>query len=252
MTKKNIIIVGYPKSGTTWLVRLVAELISCPVYGDWGFETTEALYKEGSDRDSVYQCFKSHHTYVELQKASELKIHKIIYIVRDPRDIVISGVHYFNFKRTLFSKMSKFSKATTLLNKTISNKEKKKQMILSVLNGSETVNTWHKNSWQKHYSTYLNKNILFVKYEDLIDSPEIEGKNILNYLKISVPETHIKKSIEKQSFQNKKLEIINSNDKQLKKLLRQGKYGYWKKEFSKKEILLFKNKLKNNQDFYQF
>ena len=38
MSKKNIIIVGYPKSGTSWLSRLVAELIQCEFLGDWGYD----------------------------------------------------------------------------------------------------------------------------------------------------------------------------------------------------------------------
>ena len=30
---KKIIIVGYPKSGNTWLTRLTADLVGCPVEG---------------------------------------------------------------------------------------------------------------------------------------------------------------------------------------------------------------------------
>ena len=31
--KNNIVIAGYPKSGNTWLTRLVAEVLKCPVVG---------------------------------------------------------------------------------------------------------------------------------------------------------------------------------------------------------------------------
>ncbi len=119
--KKNIIIVGYPKSGTTWLSRLVAELVSCPLQGDWGFEDLNAPYKEGQNRTSEFQVFKSHHTFQEIKSASNLDIHKIIYIIRDPRDVVISGVHYFNFLPKLLAEKQKSSKINRFLIKTYNN-----------------------------------------------------------------------------------------------------------------------------------
>lgn len=222
--KKNIIIVGYPKSGTTWLSKLVAELINCPLKGNWGFSNINDGFTEGDHRISNYNCYKSHHSFNQISKVEEKEIHKIIYIIRDPRDVVISGLHFFNFS-------SKF-------NKIIPNQYKKKKMINAILNGDKKINDWLSLSWEKHVSSYFDKNILFLKYEDLLDSPLTECKKIFNYIdNIEISKKEVLQSIKKQSFNTIKAKKEVHN-------LRIGSKQYWKKEFTKNEKILFINSLK--------
>jgi hypothetical protein len=94
----DVIIVGYPKSGNTWVTRLVAELIGCPVVGFLDYDDQPEIAREGLNRRSDYQCFKSHHQLHELCDI-DTNTKKIIYVVRDPRDVCISGAHYFHFER---------------------------------------------------------------------------------------------------------------------------------------------------------
>ncbi len=256
MVKQNIIVAGYPKSGTTWLSRLVAELVSCPLQGDWGFEELDAPYKEGLEKESKFQVFKSHHTFQEIENASKLEIYKIIYIIRDPRDVVVSGSYYFSFLPKLLAEKRGNLNINRILKKTynrlVSNKEKKRQMIDAVLNGNKKINPWFASSWKEHFIAYLDTGVLTIKYEDLINSPEFESQKILDYLGIEKNENHIKNSVAHQSFQNRKLNDSGKKDSHQKKLLRKGTSGNWKKEFTKEEITLFRNKLKDINSLYNF
>jgi hypothetical protein len=251
MNKKNVIIAGYPKSGTTWLSRLVAELIVCPLIGDWGFENMRPPFSEGMDRGSEYQCFKSHHTYEEISQASDLPIHKIIYIVRDPRDVVISGAHYFQFTPSIVNFLI-FGPFRRILYRLTSKKEKKKQMIKAVLKGNASINQWLTSSWKSHYEGYLKDDVLVVRYEDLLKTPFKECNRISTFLSIPVKKDHIAECIHIQSFQNKKNEKMSMNQGHFKELLRKGSSGYWKEDFSDQDIEQFKNVFKDLELPYEF
>jgi hypothetical protein len=58
---KNIIVIGYPKSGCTWATRLVAELVGCPVAGFWQSRRKEIAI-EGEERVSDLSLPTNHIT----------------------------------------------------------------------------------------------------------------------------------------------------------------------------------------------
>jgi len=249
--KKNIIVVGYPKSGTNWLSRLVAELLQCNFLGDWGFETVNASSIKRENSVSEFQVYKSHHIQNEIENASDKKVYKIIYIIRDPRDIVISGAHFFNFSSPLGSFFKKF-RLNNLL-KDLSFEKKKKKMIRAILYGNNKNKTfWLGVPWSLHYKDYLKKEVLFIKYEDLLKNPENELESILNYLDLKVNYQHIKESIRNQSFQKRQKEVLQQEHKNLIKLVRKGSSGYWKNEFTEEEKKMFKLKLKDSNNLYNF
>ena len=100
--KKKIIIAGYPKSGNTWLTRLVANLVDCPVAGFWGSDHDE-IASEGASRMSEFECYKAHQTYEDLIQCSDWSGDcSVIYIIRDPRDVALSGANFFRFYRFYF------------------------------------------------------------------------------------------------------------------------------------------------------
>ena len=248
--KKNILIAGYPKSGTNWLSRLVAEVLQCNFNGDWGFDTKNASRLIFENTNSEYQVFKSHHFFSDIKTASKEPIYKIIYIVRDPRDIVISGTYFFNFNSLLIKVLNKLSLG--FIKSDLSFIKKKKKMINAVLYGDYKITPWLALSWEKHVTAYITNDIYFIKYEDLLDNTEKEIQKLIAYLNLNIANDQIEKSVKKQCFENRKKEVVTLKHKNLNKLVRKGSQGYWKNNFTEKEKNLFKEELNNKIEYYYF
>ena len=111
MSKRKIIVMGFPKSGNTWLARLLAEVFDCPSRGYLFSKDGKDPVIEGLNRQSGIEVYKSHHTCdidnLKLFKKSDIKLDNCIYIVRDIRDLTeyivrdirdltVSAAFYFN------------------------------------------------------------------------------------------------------------------------------------------------------------
>ena len=125
------------------------------------------LYKE-----NVF-FFKTHNIFSNknmLNFTNENITRSVIYIVRDPRSVLISKTHHFNFN-------SQNESLKYMINET-------RFSLGSKIKGSfpEIISSWgsHYKSWKK----FINETGLglIVKYENLVNSPEAEFKKILNHL----------------------------------------------------------------------
>ena len=147
---------------------------------------------------------KTHHAYWQNEKYKFTDVQTtlgVIYIVRDPRNVITSLKNHFNFDN--YNEALKF-----LLDdrKVIGIKNSKREADLPHI-----ISSWknHFNSWKK-----MSKNYLLIKYENLINSPETEFQKITNYLEKLLNKKFEKKkfldAIEKSNFDNlKKKEKAN-------------------------------------------
>lgn len=244
--KKQIVIVGYPKSGSTWLTRLVAHLVDCPVKNLWGVADNvyEDFAVEGKQRLSDFVCYKSHHPFDEFSCLVNNDDFFLIYIIRDPRDVIVSAANYLNFPGPQRIRQLACSVPTGLRwynlifeNNIYKNERYRMTKMLDVLLfGSKEVYRWCELPWVEHVFGYLRNGVFFVRYEDLLkDAPRV-GRSILEYLGVDVSDEWIEDSIRAQSFSVRKSEFISHGDIVRASHLREGKQGCWKKKMSTRMV----------------
>ena len=234
LSVKNILVVGYPKSGCTWATRLVAELVGCPVAGFWRSGKKE-IATEGADRPSDFRCYKSHHQYSELGLDPNDGETRVVYILRDPRDIALSAASYFTFyrraaSRRFFERHGRLRKLYlhTLYPLFAGRNYRLARMTDALLHGDATVHDWCRVSWLEHFRPYRDAAAPVVRYEDLLDRPHEEAAKILRHLGLERPDAAIASAVANQSFANRKQAFLQAGEKGQAKFLRVGKSGQWR------------------------
>ena len=259
---------SYPKSGNTW-VRSFLTSILYSIEGNINFNDLNKLggqyplrsqfknfVKDFNNIDEIKnewintqdflnldnktKFFKTHHVNCKIGSSSFTDLNNtlgIIYIVRDPRNIITSIMYHFSKKSYQEAKKFIFDENRWLGIVKETNK-KASNVDLPTLIGS----------WKTHYNSWkiVNKNFLLIKYEELLLNPDNEFKKIIEYLKnlieINVDNQKFKKAIKACSFQNlKSLEdkkgfsesILDKKSNSKKKFFNLGPNNDWKKLLDK-------------------
>jgi len=262
-------IASYPKSGNTWIrsflcsyffLDLDKESFSFDVLRHMPVFPNKKLFNAfGSNPKNLQELAKS---WIQVQKkinlnkkVNFLKTHNAfgnykkhhftdkintlgaIYIVRDPRDVLVS-----------YSKHMKKSISETL-------KLIQDDNHIGFLEDKEGVIGDIRGSWSQHYNSWKNFNIrekLIIKYEDLIEDPFNNFLKAINYLNrligVKVDEENIKKCIKITSFNNLqnlekttgfKEKLTNHSDVPF---FNTGKVKQWQKVLDKETINIVEKK----------
>ena len=191
---------SYPKSGNTWLRSIVSSLLYSES-GNFDFELLKNIkqfpekqfFKDIIDDFSNFneikrnwitaqekinlsqnlKIFKTHHgkyTLGEHNFTNDKNTLAIIYIVRDPRNLVKSISHHFNLN---LDKACEFLLSPEIIGNGKS-WEKKKDGMYNLLG-----------KWNDHYRSWTaNKdNLLLIKYEDLVKDIDAQMNRIIDFLK---------------------------------------------------------------------
>lgn len=230
----DVFVVGFPKSGNTWMQNLLSGLlfgISTEFLPD---SLTQDLvpdihYKKYYKRYLDFNCFKSHH----LPKP---EYRRVIYLIRDPRDMIVSYYHYLNNlgQTTTFEKM---------------------------IDGEDS----YVIRWKQHVQHWINNvydaDIMVLKYEDLLNDTFNQINRVLGFIKIERPDELIKKVIEGNSFSNmqkKEAKYGFDNDisrtiwKPNGKFFRKGKIGGYEEELNIEQIRRIEKITKNEMDLFGY
>ncbi len=273
--KKNILLVSYPKSGNTWLRAIISnllvkknnfslndlkqiQLLSSKKHfqnfknipydheGDINFDwTSDNIIKCQSilnKKNTVHRFYKSHS--VRHKKFTNETVNLgFIYIVRDPRDIVVS--------------LSKFAGGT--IDRAIHELLYSPYSVARANGVKELLSTWdlHFQSWREYEAVSR----LFLKYEDLLNQTNesvlkiIEFINNISNNSILSNNIDIKKVIENTNFSHlQKLEKINGFNEASKysNFFRSGKKNQWKDVLSKEQRNLIEQRLGQTMHYLNY
>jgi len=235
--KNDLFIVSYPKSGNTWLRLLVANFYFKNVnYNNIEQLVPETYHTNESEFiNKKLRIFKCHDYY-------DHRFGRAIYIVRDPREVVVSA-YFFAIKIG-----------------TISKNYSKRKFVRNFLNGEFNSNF---GTWYQHVGSWYgakDNNILFIRYEDLKKKMAVEILKIAKFLKIEISSKKISKIVRKTSFkilqdQEGKHGVdwasIPNNASKIK-FFRDAKIDSWKNFLTKKEVKKIKQMWGRNMKIFNY
>ncbi|MGK7875500.1 MAG: sulfotransferase domain-containing protein [Xenococcaceae cyanobacterium] len=239
----DIVVASHPKSGTTWMQNIVSLLMNGdnsekvkgqPLYlrvpwlegkedpeCDWGYKLLEA-------RSS--QRFMKTHVYGSLVPPAMLQKAKIVYIVRNPKDVAVSYFHMHRAYRLLpYVPWDEF--ITELF-----------------LPGNLLYGPWHKHAIYWWEMSKSRPNILFVHYEALVKELKAHIEKIATFLGKKLTVDAIEKVVEESSFTSMKANRdVNYSQvwamgHEISPFIRKGKVGDWMNYFTTAQNRLFEQK----------
>lgn len=215
----DIFLTSFPRSGNTWTRFLIGSLIHQDE--PMSFANIEQRVPDiYVNRDSSLlkmsrpRILKSHQSF-------EPRYRKVIYIVRDPRDVAISFYHY-HIKMGLL------------------NEDSSLEHFVSRFVAGEVESF---GSWGEHVGSWLgargqSDGFLVLRYEDLLEDTPQELLRVASFLGLSLDQDRIERAIELSSADNmRRMEKEQScqwkpieNSRKDKPFVRVAKAGGWNKD----------------------
>ena len=223
MNRQTIFISGYPKSGNTWLTRLLGDVLNSPTGGCMPSEDTKEVATEGQDRPGPYIVRKGHFVLIDDDGSGEivprphrlawrrLTNEKIVFLVRDPRDICVSGAYHW--RQTLKVFLEKMLKGD----------------VAKCGRWDEYCDRW---LGLFHVMPMAEGGMAIVKYEDLLDKPYLKTPSILDGLGCEWHRVFLYEAVRRQSFSTRKAQIGNDKKELRRNNMRKGIVGDWKNNFT--------------------
>ena len=175
-------IVSYPRSGNTWTRFLIANLL----HPDKSvtFANIEQLIPDAEAQSSRYMKRVRSPRVIKSHQYFDHRYCKVIYIVRDPRDVAVS---YYQFARKYRSVQDGSSLESFV-----------SDFVRGRLN-SASWGTWGENVGTWTAARHGKESFLLLRYEDLIAGATIELKRLAQFLGIDVSLQHLLDAVNRSS-----------------------------------------------------
>jgi len=218
----DVFLVSYPKSGNTWTRFLIANVVYPEKNPDFSnindlLPDLEAMAKRDLQHAPRPRLLKSHQYF-------DPRYPKVIYIVRDPRDVALS-TYYFGIKRRAIAEDFPLP-----------------QFVSRFVRGEldHSYGTWFENAASWFYTRRGDPRFLLVQYEALQSRAMEEMQRIASFLELAVAPERLAFAIEQSSadrmrrLESKQAHLWSSTreTRKDKPFVRSATSGGWKAEMS--------------------
>lgn len=213
------IVTEYPKSGGTWVAQMVADYLGV------NFPRNSAVRFEKA-------VHHAHYLYSPLLK-------NVVVVMRDGRDIVVSYYYYMLFENDRASPVVVRNARKALNFKDYDDIKENLPRFLEYLFDKQARSiSPFQFTWPKFVRSWIDRDVVTVKYEDLINDGIGEFSNVILQLTRNCPDRRrIESVIDKFSF---RAQTSRSPGEEIKnQFLRKGVPGDWKEKFTRSAAKLF-------------
>ncbi|MEM1422798.1 MAG: sulfotransferase domain-containing protein [Planctomycetota bacterium] len=229
---RNLLIIGQPKSGSTWLLRMVLEV---PGYQKWAPQTVKLglphdLREEDFVPPPVGYTVTKPHTMATLENVSVVRTtgRPFVVLIRDPRDLAVSWAYYVGLPGR---KRWGWPEAVGL-----SVEERISFYIERVL---PKQSRWGLD-WKRAIEDELPEGQgLMVRYEDMLADVRGVMERVFAHFGVEMPDARLREICEKHGFRKATGRAPGEGDP--KSFNRKGIAGDWKNHFTPEQVAAFKS-----------
>lgn len=206
---RDTVLVSYPRSGNTWMRFIVANI--CHPHVQHSFDTVERftpdIYRMAARdlaRTPDPRILKSHEPF-------DARYPRVVYVVRDPRDVAVSYFHY----------------------RVRSRSEAEEGGLDGWVEAFTSRGEGHYGTWVQHVEGWLSQrqasqSFLLVRYEDLLRETHIEVGRLATFL--GATDTDVERVVADASA--REMRSVESRAGAAGSLVRKGISGGWRNELS--------------------
>ncbi|MGD0389338.1 MAG: sulfotransferase domain-containing protein [Tepidisphaeraceae bacterium] len=225
----DVFLCAYPKSGTTWLGFLIAQVLKPDPDEQLDLKSFDKFVPDVNLSYNKRGSLASYADWLDprffrCHAACDEHLPRAIYVLRDPRDVMLSYWHYKKFLS--------------------------KDFTLSLGEYLQSDDHWPC-QWDEHVSSWLlprrHPNLLVVKYEQMHAQTAQVLRDVLDFAGLSCTKEQVGRAVEASRFDRmraaeEKFGVHGKAGDEKERFVRKGKTGSWRDEMTEPDLRILEQK----------